>query len=93
MKLYVCWTDKAIPSKGHPCAYAYNKLVDNGHEPEVVKAYGWKLLPNALNFTSARRHVRKLTGKNDVPFLEFDDGTWIQGSREIATWAKENPAT
>jgi hypothetical protein len=27
-----------------------------------------------------------------VPVLEFDDGTAIGGSREIADWARANPA-
>lgn len=94
MKLYICWTLFEIPGKrGHPCTYAHDKLVENGHDPKLIKSYGWNKLPKPFNLAKGRRVARKLTGKEDVPLLVFDDGTWIQGSREIGNWAKEHPAS
>lgn len=94
MKLYVCWgTWKPAPRPGgHPCGTAYHALRDAGHDPQVVKARGLGILPDALNQTEGRKRVRELTGQPMVPVLELDDGTVISDSREIAAWAKANPA-
>ncbi len=95
MKLYVCWdTRTKHPVFGdHPCGIAHHKLVEAGHDPEVVRSYGWAVLPDVLNSTSGRREVRRLSGGNDeVPALVLDDGTFIQGTSEIIAWAKANPA-
>lgn len=94
MKLYVCygtWTPAPRPG-GHPCGRAYHALKDAGHDPDVVRAYGLGILPDALNLTPGRREVKRLTGNTWVPLLVKDDGTFIQGSREIAAWAEANPA-
>jgi hypothetical protein len=96
MKLYVCYgTFKAAPRPGgHPCGVAYHALVDAGHSPIAEKAYGWRLLPDALNKTSGRQEVKRLspTGSIDVPLLETDDGEVVQGTKEIVAWAKAHPA-
>ena len=94
MKLYVCYgTWKPAPRPGgHPCGRAYHSLKDAGHSPEVIKAYGLGILPDALNQTPGRKEVQRLTGNQWVPALVTDDGTVIQGSREIEAWAKANPA-
>jgi hypothetical protein len=94
MKVYVCWDEKpAHPIVGaHPCGVAAKAVKDAGHDPEIVKAYGWAKLPAALNRTTGRREVRELTGRDEVPVLVLDDGTAIAGSREIVAWAKANPA-
>jgi hypothetical protein len=94
MKLYVCWgTFTAAPRPGgHPCGRAYHALKDAGHDPEVVKAYGWAVLPKALNNTRGRREVEELTGNIWVPALVTDDGSVVQGSQEIVDWAQANPA-
>ena len=50
MKLYVCYgTFRSPRPGGHPCGNAYRALKDAGHDPEVVKTYGWGALPDALN--------------------------------------------
>lgn len=94
MKLYVCYgTFKPAPRPGgHPCGVAYHALRDAGHEPEVIHSYGSGMLPAIFNATPGRREVKRLTGNYWVPLLVTDDGTAIQGSREIAEWAKANPA-
>jgi hypothetical protein len=94
MKLYVCWgTFKTAPRPGgHPCGNAYHALKDAGHDPQVIRAYGWGILPEALNNTKGRREVKELTGNVWVPVLVTDDNTVVQGSREIVDWATANPA-
>jgi hypothetical protein len=94
MKLYVCygtWKPEPRPG-GHPCGVAHQALVDSGHRPKVVRSYGLGRLPDALNFTPGRREVKRLTGNNWVPVLVSDAGDVVQGSREIAGWAKAHPA-
>jgi len=95
MKLYVCYgTWKPAPRPGgHPCGKAYDALKDAGYEPEVKRAYGLGAFPSFVNnMTSGRREVKRLTGNYWVPALIVDDGTVIQGSREIIEWAKAHPA-
>jgi Glutathione S-transferase, N-terminal domain len=94
MKLYVCYgTFKFAPRPGgHPCGNAYHALKDAGYSPDVVKSYGWGILPDAFNETKGRKEVEQLTGNRWVPTLVTDDGTVVQGSHEIVDWAKANPA-
>ena len=97
MKLYVCYgTWKPAPWRPggqHPCGVAYHALKDAGYDPEVKLSYGLGIFPTFLNnLTAGRREVKQLTGNYWVPALVNDDGTIIQGSREIADWARANPA-
>ncbi len=94
MKLYVCYgTFKFAPRPGgHPCGHAYEALVDAGHKPEVIRSYGYGLMPSVFNQTPGRREVKRLTGNYWVPALVTDDGTVIQGSDKIKEWAAANPA-
>ena len=92
MKLYVCWGTMEMPW-GHACARAHKALIKAGHDPEVQRSYGYTVLPDTpFNMSAGRKRARELTGKSTVPVLELDDGTAISGSREIAAWAKANPA-
>jgi hypothetical protein len=94
MKLDICWGLFGSPRPGgHPCKNAHDVLKEAGHEPEVVKSYGLGLLPDFMNQTSGRKEVKRLTGTTWVPALVTDDDEVIQGSAEIAAWAKKNPAT
>jgi Glutathione S-transferase, N-terminal domain len=94
VRLYVCWGTFPTPRPGgHPCANAYRALRAAGHDPEVVRSYGWSPLPDAIfNRTSGRVAARRLTGRSTVPVLELDDGTAISDSRRIVEWARANPA-
>jgi glutathione S-transferase len=67
-------------------------LKDAGHEPEVIKSYGFAPLGAALNNTTGRKRAQELTGKRWVPVLELDDGTVVFDSREIVEWAEAHPA-
>jgi hypothetical protein len=94
MKLYVCYgTWKPAPRPGgHPCGTAFHALRDAGHTPEVIKSCGLGMLPEMFNRTAGRQEVKRLTGNVWVPVLVTDDEQVVQGSREIAEWARANPA-
>lgn len=94
MKLYVCWTTRTnLPLYGsHPCGRANDALREAGYDPEVIKCYGWRVLPDICNLTPGRKAVKKLTGSLTVPLLVTDDGDLVQGSGPIAEWAAEHPA-
>lgn len=93
LRLYVCWDNRAKhPLLGtHPCGVAYEALREAGHDPEVVRSYGWAKLPSFLNQTPGRRRVRELTGAEEVPVLELDDEV-VAGTEQIVAWAEANPA-
>ena len=96
MKLYVCYgTWKPAPRPGgHPCGTAYHALKDAGYEPDVELTYGLGIMPGFVNELSpGRREVKRLTGNHWVPALVLDDGEVIQGSREIAQWARAHPSS
>jgi Glutathione S-transferase, N-terminal domain len=94
VKLDVCYgTWKIAPRPGgHPCGNAYHALVEAGHDPEVIRSYGLGVFPDFLN-PPRRREVKRLTGNSWVPVLITDDGTVVDGSRQIVDWARANPAT
>jgi hypothetical protein len=93
MKLYVCYgLFKSPRPGGHPCRNAHEALREAGHHPQVVKSYGLGILPKAFNLTKGRQEVERLTGNRMVPTLVLDDGTVVDGSKEIAAWAKAHPA-
>jgi hypothetical protein len=93
VKLYICWGTFPSPRPGgHPCRNAYQALKEAGHDPELVRSYGWAVLPGPFNDTRGRREVEELTGNRWVPALVLDDGTVVDGSREIVAWARANPA-
>jgi hypothetical protein len=93
MKLYICWGTFGSPRPGgHPCKNAHDALKEAGYNPEVIKSYGLGILPDFMNQTSGRKEVKRLTGNNWVPLLVTDDDQVVQGSKEIAAWAKQNPA-
>jgi hypothetical protein len=93
MKLYVCYgLFKSPRPGGHPCRNAHEALREAGYSPEVVKSYGLGILPKVFNMTKGRQEVERLTGSRMVPTLVLDDGTVVDGSREIVAWAQAHPA-
>jgi hypothetical protein len=93
MKLYVCygtWQQAPYPG-GHPCGNAYHALRDSGHDPDVVRTYGFGPL-GPFNLTPGRRKVHELTGQWWVPMLVADDGEVVNGSQRIVEWARAHPA-
>ncbi len=93
MKLYICYGTFWTPRPGgHPCRNAYEALREAGHEPELVKSYGFGAFPDSLNNTEGRKKARELTGKSWVPVLVTDDGEVVNESQRIVEWARKNPA-
>ena len=99
MKLYVCWGAFPVPwprrgaswrPGAHPCKVAHDALAEAGHSPEVVKVYGFGQLPDV---TRGRREVKRRTGGSWVPVLVLNDGEVVTDSKNIAAWARDNPAT
>jgi hypothetical protein len=97
VKLYVCWGTwtGATPrpfrrAESHPCGAAHQALEDAGHDPEVVRCFGWKELPSVFNLTPGRRKVKQLTGEIAVPVLVTDEGEVVAGSEKIAGWARRS---
>jgi hypothetical protein len=94
MKLYVCYGTFTMAPRpgGHPCGAAHRALREAGHDPKVVRSYGWGILPGIFNRTPGRREVERLSGNRLVPTLVLDDDTVIDGSAQIVDWARANPA-
>jgi hypothetical protein len=94
MKLYICYGTFQTPRPGgHPCRNAHQALREAGHDPELVKSYSFGALPDALNNTSGRKEVKRLTGQSWVPVLVTDDGEVVQDSKKIVDWARSHPAS
>lgn len=64
---------------GHPCWRAQKALDDAGIDYELV-------LHSGLRFR--RPEVVAMTGQRKVPFVEFEDGSILRESAEIAARAK-----
>jgi hypothetical protein len=93
MKLYICYGTFQTPRPGgHPCKNAYDALRAAGHEPELIKSYGFGLLPDALNQTPGRKEAKRLTGQSWVPVLVTDDGEVVSDSKSIVAWAEGHPS-
>jgi hypothetical protein len=92
MKLYVCWGTFRTFGSGHPCRNALDALQVAGHQPEIVRSYGWGPLPAALNRSEGRRLARQSTGKSWLPLLVTESGDTVSGSHNIKTWAAQHPA-
>lgn len=88
MKLYVCYGTFG-PVERHPCAMAHTSLTAAGHSPEVIRTYGCF---GTDPLFSRRRTVKHLTGNYKVPTLVLDDGTVIDESDNIISWARAHRA-
>jgi glutaredoxin 2 len=59
----------------------------------VIRSYGLTILPDGIfNLSDGRKEAKRLTGKSTVPVLVTDDGEVVADSKNIAAWAKANPA-
>jgi hypothetical protein len=93
VKLYVCYGTFSTPRPGgHPCSNAHKALRKAGWDPQVIRSFGWGLLPDFMNNTRGRREVKELTGQSWVPLLVTDDDEVVQSSERIVEWAEANPA-
>jgi hypothetical protein len=93
MKLYVCWGTFQTFGSGHRCRNALDSLRAVGHQPEIVRSFGWGLLPAVLNRSEGRRLARQRTGKSWLPLLITDSGDTVSGSNNIEAWAAQHAAS
>jgi hypothetical protein len=91
MKLYICWGACPVPG-GRPCRLAYEALEQAGHDPEVIKGHGGRLLPDPLNRTEGR-DAKRLIDDRRVPVLVTDEGEVVSETRNIVDWAKHHRAS
>src|SRR5271168_4896675 len=87
LKLYVCHVDDGGPGP-HACKRAQRALRDAGHDFEKV-VFG-KGHPFGLFTKGKRPELKEMSGQEMLPVLALPDGTTVNGSADIATWAKAN---
>lgn len=93
MVLYTCPGGKGGaggPLGKHPCGTAARALDEAGHDYELEKVGGMKMIP--FSRRGKRDQIKRLTGQEDVPVLVLDSGETVQGSKAIRDWAAANPA-
>ena len=90
MKLYVCWGTFPTPRPGgHPCANAHKALREAGHDPEVVRSYGWTVLPDTpFNQTLGRKRAKELTGSATRMIAAVITINWVRGMRVSSLMAR-----
>lgn len=84
IKLHRC-SRQWVKFGGHPCWTAQKALDEAGVDYELV-------LHTPLR-RGKRTQLRELTGQNKLPVVEFDDGTFLFESKEIAARAKAGTLT
>jgi glutathione S-transferase len=87
LTLYVCNIDDGGPPP-HACKRAQRALRDAGHDfDKVIAARG---IPFGLFTTGRRPELKKLSGQEKLPVLQLPDGSTVNGSGEIISWARAN---
>jgi glutathione S-transferase len=74
----------------HPCGIAAKALERAGLSYQQKTVGGFKNIP--FSRWGKREEIFELTGQRDVPVLVLDDGTTVQGSNAIVSWAASHPA-
>jgi glutathione S-transferase len=88
LTLYVCHVDERVPGALHACRRAQDALRDAGHDFEKV-VYG-KGRPLGLFTNGQRPELKEMSGQEKLPVLKLADGSTVNGSADIAAWAKSN---
>jgi glutathione S-transferase len=78
VKLHRC-SNLWVKFGGHPCWTAQKALDEAGVEYELV-LHPWR--------RGRRAEVIQLTGQKKLPVIEFEDGSYLTESKEIAQRAK-----
>jgi glutathione S-transferase len=85
--LHVCHFDQSGP-KFHACRRAEEALVDAGVDHDRV-VFG-KNKPFGLRTEGTRPELKAMSGQEKLPVLELPDGSTVNGSGSIVSWAKEH---
>jgi glutathione S-transferase len=88
--LYVCSLDHGGPWF-HPCRRVIDALDAAGHSYERVVFD--RNRPFGLFTDGKRPRLKQMTGQERLPVLQTGDGTFVNGSREIISWARATPAS
>jgi glutathione S-transferase len=89
MTLYVCHIDDGGPPP-HACKKAQRALRGAGHHFEKV-IFG-KGIPFGLFTTGRRPELKALSGQEKLPVLQLADGSVVNGSANIISWARSHPS-
>jgi glutathione S-transferase len=88
--LYVCHIDEGGP-RPHACRRAQQALRTAGHDFDKIVFAKGKLFGL---FTKGRRpELKALSGQEQLPVLKLPDGSTVNGSANIITWAKATTPT
>lgn len=89
LTLYTCHIDRRrspIPFLSHPCRIAHHALEEAGiHYTTVVLGLG---RPRGILTKGRRPELKRISGQEKLPVLALPDGTTVNGSSAIATWAR-----
>jgi Glutathione S-transferase, N-terminal domain len=89
LTLFVCHIDDGGPPP-HACKRAQRALRDAGQEfDKVIVGRG---IPFGLFTTGRRPQLKKLSGQENLPVLQLPDGSTINGSANIISWARSHAA-
>lgn len=87
--LHVCHIDEG-GAKIHPCRRAHDALVEARIDHDKVIAA--KNKPFGLFAGGKRPELKAISGQEKLPVLELPDGTTVNGSGAIVSWAKAQAA-
>jgi glutathione S-transferase len=85
LTLYVCHIDEGGPPP-HACKRVQRALRSTGHDFEKIIA--GRGIPFGLFTTGRRPQLKELSGQEKLPVLQLPDGTTVNGSSNIITWAR-----
>jgi len=93
LTLYTCHVGRGGPAfLPHPCRHAHDAL-DTAHIEYVSVIFG-RGHPGGVATKGRRPELKGISGQEKLPVLALTDGTTVNGSKAIASWAsKQAPAT
>jgi hypothetical protein len=83
--LFVCHIDDGGPPP-HACKRAQRAL--RAAEVEFDKVIAGRGIPFGLFTTGRRPELKRLSGQEKLPVLALADGSTVNGSAEIISWAR-----
>ena len=87
LTLFVCNIDDGGPPP-HACKRAQRALRAAGHDfDKVIAARG---IPFGLFTTGRRPELKEMSGQEKLPVLRLPDGSTVNGSASIISWAREH---
>jgi len=93
LTLYTCHAGRGGPAfLPHPCRQAHEAL--DAAQIEYHSVIFGRGHPRGLATKGRRPELKRISGQEKLPVLALTDGTTVNGSKAIASWArKQAPAT